>query len=261
MEQETKTSMKKILTSLALVFLLSACMVPIDAPPDPTPVEVNTVAPTAMLLAPTETETVSATITPLLPATTETPTAIPFVESLEAVVTADLLSCRYGPGAEYLYLYGLKKGANIELIGRTGGNNWVMVKGKNLCWLNAKFVEINGDPQTLKVTYPEEYKLPVSPYYAPPAILSAKRSGNNIKVMWTDVTLRAGDEEDENMFIYIAEIWRCEGGKIIFDPLATNEADITFVDESGCEVPSHGRVFFQEKHGYAGPADIPWPVK
>lgn len=253
--------MKKILTSLALVFLLSACMVPIDAPPNPTPVEVNTVAPTAMLLAPTETETVSATITPLLPATTETPTAIPFVESLEAVVTADLLSCRYGPGAEYLYLYGLKKGANIELIGRTGGNNWVMVKGKNLCWLNAKFVEINGDPQTLKVTYPEEYKLPVSPYYAPPAILSAKRSGNNIKVMWTDVTLRAGDEEDENMFIYIAEIWRCEGDKIIFDPLATNEAEITFVDEPGCEAPSHGRVFFQEKHGYAGPADIPWPVK
>ncbi len=253
--------MKKILTSLALVFLLSACMVPIDAPPDPTPVEVNTVAPTAMLLAPTETETVSATITPLLPATTETPTAIPFVESLEAVVTADLLSCRYGPGAEYLYLYGLKKGANIELIGRTGGNNWVMVKGKNLCWLNAKFVEINGNPQTLKVTYPEEYKLPVSPYYAPPAILSAKRSGNNIKVMWTDVTLRAGDEEDENMFIYIAEIWRCEGGKIIFDPLATNEAEITFVDEPGCEAPSLGRVFFQEKHGYAGPADIPWPVK
>jgi hypothetical protein len=253
--------MKKILTSLALVFLLTACMVPIDAPPDPTPVEVNTVAPTAMLLAPTETETVSATITPLLPATTETPTAIPFVESLEAVVTADLLSCRYGPGAEYLYLYGLKKGANIKLIGRTGGNNWVMVKGKNLCWLNAKFVEINGDPQTLKVTYPEEYKLPVSPYYAPPAILSAKRSENNIKVMWTDVTLRAGDEEDENMFIYIAEIWRCEGGKIIFDPLATNEAEITFVDEPGCEAPSQGRVFFQEKHGYAGPADIPWPVK
>jgi hypothetical protein len=136
-----------------------------------------------------------------------------------------------------------------------------MVKGKNLCWLNDKFVEINGDPQTLKVTYPDEYKLPVSPYYGPPAILSAKRSGNNVKVMWTDIELRAGDEEDENMFIYIAEIWRCEGGKIVFDPLATNEAEITFVDEPGCEVPSHGRVFFQEKHGYAGPADIPWPAE
>jgi hypothetical protein len=261
--------MKNLLTSLVLIFILAACTLPTDAPPDPAPVvEANTAAPAAVLPTPTATASAAPTplpptetFTPAPPTATETPTAVPFVESLEAVVTADLLSCRYGPGAEYLYLYGLKKGANIELIGRTDGNNWVMVKGKNLCWLNDKFVEINGDPQTLKVTYPDEYKLPVSPYYGPPAILSAKRSGNNVKVMWTDIELRAGDEEDENMFIYIAEIWRCEGGKIVFDPLATNEAEITFVDEPGCEVPSHGRVFFQEKHGYAGPADIPWPAE
>jgi hypothetical protein len=58
------------------------------------------------------------------------------------------------------------------------------------------------------------------------------------------------------MFIYIAEIWRCESGKIIFDPLATNYPEVTFVDEAGCNVVSHGRVFFQEKHGFAGPAEI-----
>jgi uncharacterized protein YraI len=186
------------------------------------------------------------------------------VESLDATVTADLLSCRYGPGSEYLYLYGLKKGANIQLIGRTDGNNWVMVKGKNLCWVNAKFIEIKGNPQTLQVKYPDGYKLPVSPYYSAATVLSAVRDPNNknkVTVKWTDITLRAGDEEDENMFIYIVEVWRCEGGKMIFDPLASNYPEVTFVDEAGCSVPSHGRVFFQEKHGFAGPAEIPWPAQ
>jgi uncharacterized protein YraI len=185
------------------------------------------------------------------------------VESLDATVTADLLSCRYGPGAEYLYLYGLKKGANIQIIGRVNGNNWVMVAGKSLCWINAKFIEVKGDPQTLKVMYPDGYKLPVSPYYAAPSVLSATRDAGNpnqVTVKWTEVALRPGDEEDADMFIYIIEVWRCEGGKIIFDPLAFNYPEVTFIDEvGGCSEPSHGRVFFQEKHGFAGPAEIPWP--
>lgn len=247
---------------LILTFVLAACTLPsnvpaatVAAPPAALPTE--TTIPT--VIPPTETPT------PIPPtpttAPTNTPTAVPFVESLDATVTSDLLSCRYGPGAEYLYLYGLKKGANIQLIGRTDGNNWVMVKGKNPCWLNANFLEIKGDTQTLKVAYPGEYKLPVSPYYAAPITLSAKRSGNSVTVTWTDVTLRSGDEEDENMFIYIAEIWRCEGGKIIFDPLATNYPEVTFVDETGCDIPSHGRIFFQEKHGFAGPAEILIPAQ
>jgi uncharacterized protein YraI len=198
-----------------------------------------------------------------VPTETSTNTPLPVIESLKATVNVDLLNCRYGPGAEYLYLYGLRKGANIELIGRTDGNNWVMVKGKSKCWINAKFVDIQGDPMTLNILYPDGYKLPVSPYYSSPIILSAVRDpGENAKVTvtWTDTALRAGDEEDADMFIYIVEVWRCEGGKVIFDPLASNYPEITFVDEAGCSAPSHGRVFFQEKHGYAGPAEIHWPV-
>lgn len=248
--------------SLILILLLSGCALPANTPAP---------AATIVILPPTILATETTSPTPASPTVTFTPipsptievtstsTVIPFVESLEATVTADLLSCRYGPGPEYLYLYGLKKGANIELIGRTDGNNWVMVKGKNLCWLNAKFIEAKGDLLTLNVTYPNEYKLPTSPYYAAPIVLSAKRSGNSVSVEWSDISLRAGDEEDENMFIYIVEIWRCEGGKMIFDPLATNYPEMTFIDEAGCDTPSHGRVFFQEKHGFAGPADIPFP--
>jgi len=80
----------------------------------------------------TETATPSPTETPM-PTETSTPTTVPTVESLKAQVTTDLLSCRYGPGPFYLYLYGLVKGANIKLIGRTDGNNWVYVDGKNKC--------------------------------------------------------------------------------------------------------------------------------
>jgi hypothetical protein len=61
------------------------------------------------------------------------------------------------------------------------------------------------------------------------------------------------------MLHYIVEVWRCDAGQLIFDPLATNETSITFLDQAGCDQPSHGRIFVQEKHGFAGPAEIPWP--
>lgn len=179
--------------------------------------------------------------------------------SLNATVTADLLSCRYGPGSEYLFLYGLRKGANIKLVGQTGGNNWVWVDGKNKCWVNLKFIEIAGDPKNLPVVYPGMAKLPRTPYYPPTTVLSATRSGTTVEVRWLEVPVSAGDYEDESMQTYVVEVWRCEAGQVIFDPLATNELSITFVDEPGCALPSHGRVFVQEKHGFAGPADIPWP--
>jgi hypothetical protein len=175
-------------------------------------------------------------------------------------VTADLLSCRYGPGPEYLYLYGLRKGANIVLIGRTDGNNWVWVQGKNPCWLNAKYIEIQGDPNALPITYPEPARLPRSPYYfTPPTILDVSRSGDKVTVRWLEMVLTPGDEEDESMFIYMVELWRCENGQLIFDPVATNEPMFSFIDQPGCAQPSHGRIFFQEKHGYDGPTEIPWP--
>jgi uncharacterized protein YraI len=252
-------------TNLTLTFLLTACAFPGSAPVEATIPSASAVMPPTIIPSDTPIPTLPSpteTLTPVpsTPIPTNTSTANPIVESLDATVTADLLSCRYGPGAEYLYLYGLRKGANIQLIGRTDGNNWIMVKGKNLCWVNAKYTEINGDLKTLPVLYPNEYKLPVSPYYSSPIVLSAKRDTNSVTVEWSDITLRPGDEEDENMFIYIIEVWRCEGGKMIFDPLASNYPVVTFVDEAGCGTPSHGRVFFQEKHGFAGPAEIPWPA-
>lgn len=176
-------------------------------------------------------------------------------------MTADLLSCRYGPGPNYLFLYGLRKGANIRLVGRPDGANWhwVWVQGKNPCWVKADFLDIRGDWLGLPVVYPGLAKLPVSPYYLPTTVLHAVRTGDRVTVEWADIPLRPGDEEDEFMQHYIAEVWRCQDGQLLFEPLATNDLSVSFIDQPGCPSPSHGRVFVQEKHGFAGPTGIPWP--
>lgn len=181
---------------------------------------------------------------------------------LIGTVNVDRLACRYGPGWPYLYFFGLLKGNRLEVIGRLQSGNWIYVQaisGNKPCWVKAEFMDLNGDVMSLEPVYPGKAKLPVSPYYPPTTVLSATRDGNTVKVTWLDIPLRAGDEEDERMNHYIIEVWRCEAGQIIFEPLATNYLEISFNDEPGCSEPSRGRVFVQEKHGFAGPADIPWP--
>ena len=223
-------------------------------------------------LMPTATQTVSVTATEMLteiPSASETAspfptnTALPTVESLQATVTADRLSCRYGPGPEYLYLFAFRGGTPIELIGRVDAENWnwVLVENQVPCWVSANFIEVQGDILSLPIMYPDIAKLPITPYYPPSEVLSAQRKPftNEVTVSWVEVPVSLGDYEDDSMQTYIIEVWRCQAGELIFDPLATRLAFISFVDEPGCTEPSHGRVWVQEKHGYAGPAEIPWP--
>lgn len=247
-----------VLTVLAGI---SGGCVPVSSAPQPASTPTS-ISPTATL-PPTATLTLTSTPPPTdtpLPTATQTPTPIPVVESLKAQVTVELLSCRYGPGAEYLYLYALRQTANIKLIGRADGNNWVWVDGENKCWVNAKFLEIMGDPLTLPIVYPGLAKLPVSPYYPGPGWAKATRNETSVEVTWEPVPISPGKYEDENMHQYIIEVWRCEDGQIVFETLGTNFPFITVKnDEAGCSVPSHGKVFVQEKHGYGGPVEIPWP--
>ncbi len=205
----------------------------------PSPLPINTLVPTS--------------------ATVATPTS--GINSLPATVTVRFLSCRYGPGPEYLYLYALRGGANIKLIGRTNGDNWnwAWVDGRNRCWVNTKYLTVQGDWRQLPIVYPGIARLPVSPYYPPSAITRVSRSGNVVAVRWLEIPLRAGDEEDESMLHYIVEAWHCRGGSLIFEPLATNDTVMNIVDEPGCSQPSHARLFVQEKHGFSGPTEIPWP--
>ena len=214
--------------------------------------------------SPSQTETLTATLLP-----SETPslfpsnTALPTVERLKARVTADRLSCRYGPGPEYLYLFAFRAGANIELVGRVDAENWnwVLIENQVPCWVSANFIEIQGELLSLPIVYPDGAKLPITPYYPASEVNSAKRNNltNEVTVSWAEIPVSLGDYEGDSMQTYIVEVWRCQGGQLIFDPLATRFTFITFIDEPGCSQPSHGRVWVQEKHGYAGPAEIPWP--
>jgi hypothetical protein len=251
-------------TKQPLSFLLCIVLTACGATAPPAPTETATPAKTATITSsatnpPTETPLPTLTSTPL-PTDTVTPSPVPVIESLDATVNVNLLSCRYGPGADYLYLDGLREGLKLKLIGQTGGNNWVWVEGtKNNCWVNIKFIIIDGDFKTLPIVYPDPARLPITPYYPPTTVLSATRDGNTVTVTWLAVPISPGDYEKDDMFNYIVEVWRCEGGQFIFDPLPTNWSTISFVDEPGCSQSSHGRVFVQEKHGFAGPAEIPWP--
>ena len=219
----------------------------------------ETVLPIPSTEAFTPLPTFTLTFTPI-PTETITLTPYTIVESLKAKVTAERLSCRYGPGAEYLYLYALRADANIKLIGRADGNQWVWVDGTNKCWVNSEYLEVAGDSMSLPITYPDVAKLPITPYYPAPSWASATRRGNNVDVTWEAVPISPGKYEDENMHQYIVEVWRCEAGQIIFETLGTNSPFIVVPnDEQGCAKPSHGSVWLQEKHGFAGPVEVPWP--
>lgn len=252
--------MKTRLLIALIIFSLTACNMPASAPTSQPDSVTETFIPTDTFTAPPPTET----FTPLPPTATETAipteTPVPTVDELKATVNVDRLSCRYGPGANYLYLFAFVKGANIKLIGRAAGNNWVLVENSpQRCWINAQFVDIQGDPQMLRSMYPDGFKLIVSPYYGPTTVLNAKRDGSKVTVSWIEITIDRGDYESPTMFIYLVEVWRCENNEIVFETLGSTFPFISFTDETGCNEPSRGRVYVQEKHGYAGPADIPWP--
>jgi hypothetical protein len=255
---------KYLLIFLTSTLILTACAPqPLDQTQgEPAPVTgeiiqaaTDTAAPaTSTFPPPSPTETFT-------PVPTQTPTQIAYVDVLKATVISDKLVCRYGPGANYLYLFAFVKGANIKLIGKADGNAWALVENEpQRCWVNSEFVETQGDTNTLHPMYPDGYKIPVSPYYGSTTVLTAERKGEEITVTWVEVLVSPGKYEDENMFPYIVEVWRCENGEIIFDTLGSRVPFISFEDEAGCVEASRGRVYIQEKHGYAGPAEIPWPA-
>jgi hypothetical protein len=170
-------------------------------------------------------------------------------------------NCRYGPGVPYLYKYGLVPGSNLEIIGRLDDASWIYVQaigGNNPCWVNASLMDVHGDIWALEPVYPDKAPLPVSPYYPPLGNVRAVRDGTQLTITWTGQALRAGDEEGPNSPLYLVEIWACEDGELHFKPYGLFYETLTITDEAGCDEPSHGRVYFAEKHGYAGPSEIPW---
>jgi hypothetical protein len=148
-------------------------------------------------------------------------------------------------------------GSNLEVIGRNDLGTWILVRaigGTNPCWVKASLMDVKGDVMNVAPTY---IPLPQSPYYAPPKGVSAIRNGSEITVFWSAVSYRAGDETASPP--YLVEAWVCTGGQLVFMPIGSYETAIEISDEPDCSEPSHGRLYFVEKHGYTKWVEIPWP--
>ena len=275
--------MKRVPVILALLLSLAACSLPFnralfrDAPPlAPTrevpPLEsTNTRLPESSATpepsplptgTPTPTITASPTETPI-PSATPSFTPIPTYAILRGKVNVARVSCRYGPGWMYLYLYGMREGVTQDVIGRTDSGTWVLTqaRGDDLsCWVKTEVLDLDGDVISVEVVYPDKFTIPPSNQnYVLPYDVAAVRSGDQVTITWKSEALRPGDEEDADMVIHIVETWTCVDGEVTFKPIGTNFSEVTVTDEPGCSSPSHGRIYFQDKHGFTGPSEIPWP--
>jgi len=259
-------------------FLFSACGPATVSPPVPVLLtESNPASPisatqTAPAITATQTPAPSATFTPpppsetpiSIPTDTATASPVPTYAILRGVVIPEKVSCRYGPGAMYLYLYGMVKGATQDVIGRTDTGKWVLTKSRGdnkSCWVKTEFIDLNGDVMSLEMVYPDKFKIIQSnQVYRKPWDVVAIRSGDQVTITWKSDPMKAGDEESATSVLYVVETWVCQGGQLIFTPIGAYTAQVTVKDEPGCAESSHGRVYFSEKHGYTGPTEIVWPA-
>jgi hypothetical protein len=207
---------------------------------------------------PSQTETTTPSVTP-----TPTGTSVPTYVKLRGMVVIDRAVCHYGPGAPYLYKYGVIKGSNLEIIRRVIGHNYIEVQaigGDNPCWVREDYMQIRGDGslENLETVHAFDVRLPMSPYYAPPGGITARRNGNEVQVSWQALILRAGDDSEQTP--YIVEAWICRNGQMIFDPVRAWLNTAVVVDEPGCHEPSRARFIAAEKHGYTRPVEIAWPA-
>lgn len=165
-------------------------------------------------------------------------------------------NCRYGPGAPYLYKYGLVPGSNLEIIGRNDAGSWILVRaigGNNPCWVKSTLMDVNGDVMQVAPTY---IPLPRSPYYPPLWGVSTVRTDNIVTVTWHAVQLRAGDETASPP--YLIEAWVCRNEELVFIPVGAYQNIVEIEDQAGCSKASHARLFLVEKHGYTRAVEIPW---
>jgi len=260
-----KTTLLLVLVSLVLFACSSGSVAPSNTPGKTnTPVITVGTSPT-LTATPSLTETLLTSPTATsTPTNTRTPSPIPTYATLRGTVIVEKASCRYGPGAMYLYLYGLVQGANQDVIGRTDTGKWLLTRSRGdnkACWVNAELMKVSGDVMSVEMVYPDKYHLPPSNQgYLPPWDVAAVRQGNQVVISWKSEALRPGDEESKTSVLYVVETWVCQGGQLVFIPLGAYGPQASVTDEPGCDQPSHGRVFFSEKHGYAGPSEIPWPA-
>ncbi len=197
-------------------------------------------------ISPTNTQTPTLTLVPSITPTLKPPIGKVLQRSV----------CHYGPGAGYLYKYGLVEGSRMEIIGRNEAGTFAYIQaigGNNPCWVDVDYLEISGgDIFDVNIIHS---LLPYSEFYGPPQSVSASRSGNEVTVSWSAVWMSEDDYRG-----YLIEAWLCQDGQLMFTPLRSDETSVTLVDEPGCLEPSSAKLYTAEKHGYTNWVTIDWPA-
>ncbi|MEX0787569.1 MAG: hypothetical protein WD906_05700 [Anaerolineales bacterium] len=232
------------------------------------PEATQAIAPTATvthtpLPIPSETETAtatpSATSSPVGPPTssptvTHTPSITPTAPPPEGHVRVQS-NCRYGPGAAYLYEWGLYPGDRVTILGRNDLGTWVYIHPwyfVDKCWVATALLDVDGDVFSVPPYYGI---LPLSDLYQPPRGASAVRQGDQVTISWSEVWMTVDDYRG-----YLIEAWLCRDRQIVFTPVAIDGTIVRVTDEGGCQEPSSARLYTAEKHGYTAWVRVPWPA-
>lgn len=134
-----------------LVFAMSACNLPSNAPTQtPTPGLITpSVTQSLSTATPTQTPSPSNTAPPLPTATPTVPVAFP----KEVAV-----NCRLGPSVAWIVLSGLNVGASSQIVGRTADNAWWYIvdpfNSARRCWVAASVTNTAGNLAGIPVAAP-----------------------------------------------------------------------------------------------------------
>jgi hypothetical protein len=199
--------------------------------------------------------TPAGTTTPTVrPSRTPSITPTPTYDPPDARVLAQA-NCRYGPGAAYLYEWGLYPTDRVEIHGRNDQGTWVYVDPwtyVDRCWVRADLLDVfRGDLFEAPVY---NGRLPFSVLYKPPTNVRASRNGNEVQIVWNAVWMTEDDDRG-----YLVEAWVCQAGQLVFTPIHVSSPPAWVQDEPGCPQPSFARLYTAEKHGYTQWVKVPWP--
>jgi hypothetical protein len=226
-------------------------------PPTSTPTPTATATPTDTP-TPTSTSTSTPTETPtitLTPTITDTPTITPTPTfDFPDVTVREQAHCRYGPNRNYLHAGDLYAGDHGLLWNRNSNGTWLWVRFDKLwyaCWVAASVVDVEGDVfSVVRITT----TLPKSVLYDPPDVIKTSRDGDEVTISWEPVWMTTDDYRG-----YLVEATVCQGGNLVFVPIAVDGTSVTIEDEGGCDGESKAKLYSVEKHGYTDPANVPWP--
>jgi len=222
-----------------------------------TPISTFTLTPTDTL-TPTLTFTPTKTLTPTLtftPTISATPTY-----AFPTVTVNKQAHCRYGPSVAYLHAADLYAGDVGTVRGGYIYSKWLYVKFDKLnyfCWVAPSVVDVVGDISM--INYKElDLQSIGSNMYGPPKNVKAVRNGKEVLITWDQVNMTRDDDRG-----YLLELFVCQNGAYLwwtdsYPDQFTTSYEVR--DEAGCAVPSSGRLYTVEKHGFSQPVTIPWPA-